>query len=93
MLDINYIREHQVELKQAIANKQLNPSVVDEVVELDDQRRKLIIQVEKIRQEVNQNTNEIKSSPTKKPTPDQITKGRELKSQLQDVEPELKKVE
>lgn len=93
MLDINFIREHQAELKQAIANKQLNPAVVDEIVELDEQRRQLIIQVEKIRQEVNQNTNEIKNSPTKKPTPEQIVKGRELKSQLQDVEPELKKIE
>jgi seryl-tRNA synthetase len=93
MLDINYIREHQKELKTAIAHKQLNPQVVDEVISLDERRRTLIGEVEKIRQLINANTDEIKKSETKKPTPEQIQKGRELKAQLQDVEPELKKVE
>lgn len=93
MLDITYIRDHQAELKQAVANKQLNPNIVDEVIRLDDQRRTLIIQVEKIRQAINQNTEEIKQSDTKRPTPEQIQKGRELKAQLQNIEPELKKIE
>lgn len=93
MLDISYIREHQNELKAAITHKQMNPSIVDEVVAMDDQRRKFIVEVEKIRQEINQNTNEIKASADKKPTPEQIQKGRDLKAKLQDIEPKLKKVE
>ena len=52
MLDINYIREHAEELKQAITNKQLNPEIVDAVLISDEQRRKLIVQVEELRQRV-----------------------------------------
>jgi len=93
MLDIGYIRDHKEELEIAIKNKQLNPTVVSSVLELDTQRRQLIVKVEEVRQKMNQNTDEIKQSETKRPTEEQIQKGRELKAQLQDVEPQLKKVE
>lgn len=93
MLDISYIRDNQDELKKAIANKQLNPAIVDEVLAMDERRRELIVQVEDVRRQINANTEEIKQSTSKKPTEEQITKGRELKAQLQDIEPELKKVE
>lgn len=93
MLDISYIRAHQAELETAITNKQLNPAIVASVIEMDERRRKLILEVEEIRQKMNRNTDEIKASVTKKPTDAQIQLGRELKAQLQDVEPELKKVE
>ena len=93
MLDITYIRDHTDELRTAIQNKQMNPAVIDEVLELDTKRRQLIGEVEKVRQAINQNTEEIKRSASKRPTEEQIQKGRELKSQLQDVEPELKKIE
>jgi seryl-tRNA synthetase len=93
MLDITFIREHANDLKTAIANKQLNPSVVDQVLSLDDQRRTLIVQVEDIRKQINDNTNAIKNSETKRPTEEQLQLGRELKSKLQDVEPQLKQVE
>lgn len=93
MLDITYIRDNADQLKKAIAEKQLNPAIVDEVLSTDEERRKLIVGVEKIRQEINLNTDEIKKSASKKPSPEQIQKGRELKAKLQDVEPELKKIE
>src|SRR5258708_801794 len=93
MLDITYIRDHADDLKKAITNKQLNPKIVDEVIATDEQRRKYIVEVEKIRQEMNLNVSEIKNSTDKKPSPDQIQKGRDLKVKLQDVEPQLKKTE
>lgn len=93
MLDIQFIRDHADELKTAIAHKQLNPEVVDQVLEMDDRRRQLIVQVENIRQRINENTEAIKKSETKRPTPDQIERGKALKAELQDIEPELKKVE
>ncbi len=93
MLDITYIREHQTDLELAIKNKQMNPAIVQSVIEMDEKRRKLIGQVEEIRQKMNANTEEIKTSATKKPTETQMQLGRELKAKLQDVEPELKKVE
>src|SRR5690348_8269015 len=93
MLDINYIRENAADLKQAISNKQLNSSIVDEVISSDEERRKLIVQVEEIRQQINANTDEIKKSETKRPTEEQLQRGRELKAKLQDIEPQLKQVE
>lgn len=93
MLDITYIRDHAAELKQAISNKQLNSSIVDEVISSDEQRRLLIVRVEEIRQQINANTDSIKQSETKRPTEEQLQLGRELKAKLQDVEPELKQVE
>lgn len=91
MLDITYIRDHAEELKQAITNKQLNPEIVDAVLTADEQRRMLIVQVEEIRQKSNAHVAEIKKQG--KPTPEQIEIGKQLKKQLQDVEPQLKQVE
>lgn len=91
MLDITYIRDHTEELKQAITNKQLNPEIVDAVLTADEQRRMLIVQVEEIRQKSNAHVAEIKKQG--KPTPEQIEIGKQLKKQLQDVEPQLKQVE
>ncbi len=93
MLDITYIREHQSDLETAIKNKQMNPSIVKSVLEKDEERRTLIVQVEEIRQQINQNTEEIKKSETKRPTDAQIQTGRELKAKLQDIEPQLKQIE
>ncbi len=93
MLDITYIRDNQDSLKKAIKNKQFNPDIVDEVLRVDEDRRKLLMEVEKIRAEINRNTDEIKQSESKKPTPEQIDKGRGLKAKLQDVEPQHRQAE
>lgn len=93
MLDIQYIRDHAATLKTAITDKQLNPSVVDEVLALDEKRRQLVNQVEDIRRQMNQNVTEIKANPNHRPTEIQIQTGKDLKARLQDTEPELKKVD
>ncbi len=81
MLDINYIRDHADDVRQAAKNKNLNPDVVDEVLRLDGKRRELIIKVEELRAVKN------------KLTRDQVDEGRRLKQELKDIEPELKQVE
>lgn len=81
MLDINFIKNNADTIKRAAKNKNLNPDTVDRVLELDDKRRQLIVEVESIRAEKNRLTR------------DQVQKGRVLKKKLKDVEPELKKVE
>jgi len=93
MLDISYIRDHTQDLKQAIADKQMNPQIVEEVLAMDERRRRLITKVEEVRQQINQNTDAIKGAQDHKPTAQQIDRGRTLKAELQDIEPELKKVE
>lgn len=93
MLDIQYIRQNAELLKQAVSYKQLNPTVIDEVLRLDERRRFLLTQVDELRRQINENVATIKLNLNSRPTDDQITRGRELKQHLQDVEPELKQVE
>ncbi len=90
MLDIQFIRDNPDQLKQAIADKQLDPSVVDELLTLDNQRREFIPQVEEIRRQSNELQRSIKG---RKPTPEEISQGKDLKEKLKAIEPQLRQVE
>jgi len=90
MLDLKYIRENQDEVKKAIKAKKLNADVIDEILKLDDNRRQLIIEVEEIRKEINQHSAKFKSA---KPSPEDLDIGRKLKQKLQDIDPQLSKVD
>lgn len=90
MLDIKFIRENQAELKKAIAAKQFNPAIVDEVVRVDGERRQLIQAVEDLRRQVNEHADKLKGG---KPAEADLEKGRELKKKLHDLEPQLAQVE
>lgn len=90
MLDIKYIKENTEALKKAIAEKQMDPTIVDTLLTVDEQRRKLIAQVEAIRKSANEHTSTIKG---RKPTDEEIAKGKEFKTQLSAIEPELKTTE
>ncbi|HAV14913.1 MAG TPA: serine--tRNA ligase [Candidatus Pacebacteria bacterium] len=89
MVDIRYIRDNAETLKKAITDKQLNPKIVDEVLRVDTERRTLLQKVETLRAEGNAHAAGVKG----KPTPEQIEKGKKLKIQLQDIEPQLKKLD
>ncbi|PWU22639.1 serine--tRNA ligase, partial [Candidatus Cerribacteria bacterium 'Amazon FNV 2010 28 9'] len=89
MLDIKYIREHTEELKKAIADKQLNPELIDNVLALDEQRRELIGKIQVVREESNAFQKQIKG----KPTEEQITQGKQYKEKLADLEPQLAKID
>lgn len=84
MLDIQFIRENKEKIKKGVAAKQLDPKVVDELLVLDEKRRKLIVEVEELRAE----RNEISSK-------EHVvsSKGKEIKEKLKKLEPELKEVE
>ncbi len=89
MLDIKYIRENSEIVKQSTADKQMDPTLIDKVLELDDRRRSLIQKTDEIRKDANAFQSEIKG----KPTPDQIEKGKKFKDELNKLEPELSLVE
>ncbi|KUK79772.1 MAG: Serine--tRNA ligase [Microgenomates bacterium 39_7] len=95
MLDINYIRQQPDQIKQACKDKQLDPAVVDQLLEVDSKRRELQQQIDKVRQEVNENADEVKEQVHQGGKPDQslIDRGRELKQQLKELEPNFKKIE
>jgi len=59
MLDINLIRENPDLVRKAIADRQGDPSPVDSILQLDEQRRALLVQVETLRAERNTVSKEI----------------------------------
>ncbi|MCH7951916.1 serine--tRNA ligase [Patescibacteria group bacterium] len=89
MLDIQFIRDHPKTVKKAAKDKQLNPKVVDEVLRLDDERRKLIVEVENLRQKRNDVSKEL----AKKRSAGLQKQAIKVKKKLKDIEPQLRKTE
>jgi len=81
MLDIKFIRENIDLVKQAVKNKQLDSSI-DNVLKVDEEKRKLIQEVE-----------ELRGLKNKYATEKNIEKGKETKLKLQELEPRLSEVE
>lgn len=91
MLDLRDVIKQPEYYKQAASDKQLNPAIVDSVVTAYQQRQEFAERVQAIRTEINAVADAVKK--VGKPTPEQIEEGRQLKAKLQDVEPQLKKLE
>ncbi|OGM80903.1 serine--tRNA ligase [Candidatus Woesebacteria bacterium RIFOXYB1_FULL_33_9] len=82
MLDIKFIRENVDLVKRVVKNKQLDISIVDSVLKIDEKKRKLIGEVEELRGLKNKYASEKN-----------IEKGKETKLKLQELEPRLSEVE
>lgn len=82
MLDIQYIRENADKVKKVVADKQLDASLVDQLIEVDVKRRATIQKIEEVRSERNLAAKDKN-----------IEKGKEIKEKLQKLEPELVEVE
>ncbi len=85
MLDINYIRENVQKVKDAAKNKNRKVDI-DAILKLDEERRELIQQAQKLREERN-------SVSKQKPSAEIIARGKELKTELSTIEEKLSKVE
>jgi len=59
MLDINLIREQPDLVRAALRNRQMDPSPVDAILQLDEKRRALLVEVEKLKAERNAASKEI----------------------------------
>lgn len=81
MLDINYIRDNKDKVIKATKDKGFDEGVVERLLKIDAERRKILQEVESIRAEKN------------KLTKDDIEKGRKLKIELKDKEETQKQVE
>lgn len=89
MLDIQFIRENP-ELVQEKSGQKGYKVDVKKLLELDEQRRKLLTDVEALRAERNELTAAAKGS---KPSPEQIEKGKALKEKIAASEAQLEKIE
>src|SRR3989344_527611 len=82
MVDINLLREDPEKFRKATAAKQIDPGIIDKVLEIDGARKELILKVENLRGERNKFAKEKN-----------IEEGKRVKVELQKLEPELTKVE
>ena len=85
MLDIKFIRENPEKVQQSAKNKGYNVSI-NELLQLDDQRRSLQQKVDELRERRNQNSAKMKGG-----SPDQavIDEGKSIKNELTGIESEL----
>lgn len=83
MLDINFIRENVDLVKKGVSNKGFDAGLVDQVLSLDETRRKLLLEIEGLRAKRNRIAEEKKPS----------DEGKKIKEELKDKEPELEKVQ
>lgn len=89
MLDIRYIRQNQQKVQTAAEQKGYSVDV-SRVVSLDEQRRELQTKADELRQERNELAKSLKQG---KPSEEQLNRGRELKTDLAEVEDHLRIVE
>ena len=91
MLDINFIRENLELCKEAAKNKNRDVDWV-ELLDLDDQRRSLIQQIEKYRGERNKySTKDFDKHPAGEETIRE--QGKKIKEKIKELEEELRNVE
>ncbi len=88
MLDIKFIRENTDKVRDAIKNKFSNANL-DQVLGLDDQRRKLIIESEALRSRRNEITNKLKQGPEDS----LIEESKLIKEKIGMLETELNEIE
>jgi seryl-tRNA synthetase len=92
MLDIKFIRENREAVKQNIANRQMQVDV-DKLLDLDEQRRALVTQVEKLRAEQNKANEEISKEEDESARASKIRKMKEVKEKISASEPLLADIE
>lgn len=85
MLDIQFIRDNKELVEKSAKAKNLDVNL-EVLLKLDSQRRERLGEIEKLRQERNQLAANTKAA---KPSPEQVTKGKELKEKIAKLEKEL----
>jgi seryl-tRNA synthetase len=89
MLDIRYIRENPETVQKKAEQKGYSVDV-SSLLQLDDTRRKLQTKADTIRQSRNELATSLKQG---KPSDEDLVKGRELKTELAEIESKLEEVE
>jgi seryl-tRNA synthetase len=97
MLDIKFVRENPDAVKQALAARRVDPAVtakVDEVVDLDWQRRAILVEAETLRAERNKANDEISALKKAGKSADDALKGMKNVSQkIKDFNEKLREIE
>lgn len=90
MLDINFIRNNKELVEHSAKEKGYKNVDIDGLLKLDDERKALLKDVEKLRKDRNDTAAQMKGG---KPSGDLIAKGKEIKDKLAIEEKKLSEVE
>lgn len=82
MIDIQFLRDNPEKVRQGVVAKNYDTAIVDEVLHLDGQRRKLMQEVQTLQAERNRVAKEKN-----------IEEGRQVKQKLKQLEPKLEEAE
>lgn len=93
MLDINVIRETPDVVRKALQSRQEDPAVVDSVLQLDEKRRNLLGQAEKLKAERNSVSKEISKMKDAAERQAKIDAMREVGDQITSLDKEVNDVE
>ena len=93
MLDINLIRENPDIVREALRKRQADPEPVDRVLELDEERRRLIQQVEALKAERNTVSKEIGKMKDQDARQEKIDQMRAVGEQIDALDQNLREVE
>lgn len=91
MLDPKFIRENIDAVKQNTLERNVNPTIVDEWLEIDSKRAEVLREIEKLNQRRNEIAELLKDSA--KRTPELIQEGKEIKERLEPLNEEIKGLE
>ncbi len=94
MLDINYIRQNQDQVKIACVNKNLDSSIIDQLLSVDEERRSLQQKMDELRSQANANADAIKKmvAAGDRPSADLVENGKTIKAKLKGLEPKDKEI-
>jgi seryl-tRNA synthetase len=93
MIDINLIREKPETVRQALLARQMDSSPVDQVLQLDEQRRALIQQTEVLKAERNQVSKEISKMKDAAARQESIEAMRSVGDRIAALDEELRRVQ
>jgi seryl-tRNA synthetase len=82
MIDIQLLRDDPEKIKDATSDKGADPMLVEKALKLDEEKRRLMTEVQSLQAQRNKFAKEKN-----------IEKGKEIKVSLQDLEPKLEEVE
>lgn len=93
MIDINLIREQPEVVREAMRNRQLDPAPVEDVLQLDAQRRALIQEVEALKAERNAVSKEIGKIKDQNERQTRIESMRQVGDRIAELDEHLREVE
>jgi len=92
LLSLQFIRDHPDLVRESL-RKRHESAPLDEILELDVQRRQLLQQVESMRAEQNRASAEISRAKDKSAVADRIAELRQLSQRIKEMEPTIKEID